>query len=91
MRNRKAETIREILERWLAKVEQETGKLLISIRTDNAKEFDALKPWAEERGIEIKFIEPHTPPQNGVAERLNRFLLEIARAILISAKVSKRY
>ena len=89
--NRKVETVREILELWLAKVERETGHLLITIRTDNAKEFEALKPWAEKKGIEIEFIEPHTPAQNGVAERLNRLLLEIARAILISAKVPKRY
>jgi transposase InsO family protein len=90
-RNRTAETVRGILELWLAKVERETGHLLITIRTDNAKEFEALRPWAEGKGIEIEFIEPYTPPQNGVAERLNRFLLEVARAILISAKVPKRY
>jgi hypothetical protein len=55
------------------------------------RQCEALKPWAEKKGIEIEFIEPHTPAQNGVAERLNRLLLEIARAILISAKVPKRY
>ena len=90
-KDRKLETVREILELWLAKVERETGHLLITIRTDNAKEFEALKPWAEKKGIDIEFIEPHTPAQNGVAERLNRFLLEVARAIHISAKVSNRY
>ena len=63
------------------------GVYLLAIRTDNAKEFEALKPWAQEKGIIIEFIEPHTPPQNGVAERLrvNRLLLEVARAILIDA------
>ena len=90
-KNRKLETVREILKLWLAKAERETGHLLITICTDNAKEFEALKPWAEKKGIEIEFIGPHTPAQNGVAERLNRFLLEVARAIHISAKVPKRY
>src|SRR5699024_9847815 len=33
----------------------------------------------------------HTPPQNGVAERYNRIILEIARALLFDAKISKKY
>jgi hypothetical protein len=78
-KNRKLETVRENLELWLAKVERGTGHPLITIRTDNAKEFEALKPWAEKKGIEIEFIEPHTPAQNGVTELLNRFLLEVPR------------
>jgi molybdenum cofactor biosynthesis enzyme MoaA len=36
-------------------------------RMDNAKEFLALKPWAEEKGIELEFTELHTPAQNGPA------------------------
>ena len=89
--DRLAETVRRILEQWLAKVERETGELLLTIRTDNAREFKALIPWATTKGIDIEFIEPHTQAQNGVAERLNRFLLEVTRAILIDAKVPKQY
>jgi hypothetical protein len=55
------ETVRGILKRWLARVEREKGVYLLAIRTDNAKKFEALKPWAQKKGIKIEFIEPHTP------------------------------
>ena len=64
-------TVQNILREWLAKVEREKGVYLLTIWTDNAKEFKALKPWAKKKGIKIEFIEPHTPPQNSIAERLN--------------------
>jgi hypothetical protein len=64
---------------------------LLIIRTDNAREFKALEPWALKKGIQIEFTEPDTPQQNGVAERLNRHLLEMTRAILIDADVPKEY
>ena len=44
-----------------------------------------------EKGIEFEFIEAHTPPQNGVAERFNRIILQIARALLFDTKISKIY
>jgi transposase InsO family protein len=90
-KDREATTVQGILEEWLAWVEREKGVKLLTIRTDNAKEFKALKPWAKKQGIWIEFSEPGTPQQNGVAERLNRLLLEITRAILIGADVPKQY
>lgn len=89
--DRKTESIIHSLEVWLRMVERQSGKMLLVIRTDNAREFIALQPWAEAQGIEIEFIEAETPPQNGVAERFNRLILEIARALLIDACVDRKY
>ena len=65
--------------------------MLLIIQTDNACEFKALEAWGQPKGIEFEFIEPGTPPQNGVAERYNRLVLEIVRALLFDAKIHKKY
>jgi hypothetical protein len=75
----------------MRKQERELGMLLVNIRLDNTKEFLVLKSWATDLGVDLEFIEPHTQAQNGVAERLNRLLLEIARSLLIGMNIPKRY
>ena len=44
------------------------------IRVDNGPEYisHAMREWAEERGIELKFIQPGSPYQNGYVERFNK-------------------
>ncbi|MGN8072349.1 IS3 family transposase [Mucilaginibacter sp. 22184] len=48
------------------------------IRVDNGPEFvaQAMASWANERGIELKFIEKGKPFQNGFMERFNRSFRE---------------
>jgi transposase InsO family protein len=58
-----------------------------AIRTDRGKEFinEQLTPWCREHGIEVQTTAPYSPFQNGIAERSNRTLVELARA-MIAAK-----
>jgi putative transposase len=44
------------------------------LRSDNGPEFlsDALARWARRHGVELRFIQPGKPMQNGYVERFNR-------------------
>ena len=55
-----------------------------AIRFDNGKEFlnEELASWCAQQGIEIQTTAPYSPSQNGVAERMNRTIVELARAML---------
>ncbi len=54
------------------------------IRTDNGGEFISkkFKQFCKDNGIRQEFTIPHTPQQNGVAERGWRTIFEMARAML---------
>ena len=71
----------------------ECGEGIGRLRTDNggeymSKEFDA---YLKSKGILHETTVPHTPQQNGVAERKNRTLMESARSMIEHAGLSKRY
>lgn len=67
-----ARVIRELekLIEWRGKPER--------IRVDNGPEFiaNAMEQWAENRNIELKFIQKGKPNQNGYVERFNRSFRE---------------
>ena len=82
----------EVLEKfkeYVIMAENFTGKKLKCLRSDNggeyiSKEFDN---FCKQNGIIQEPTIPRTPQQNGVAERLNRTLLESARSMLYHAKM----
>ena len=53
-----------------------------------SKEFEA---YLRENGIAKELTVPFTPQQNGLAERLNRTLIEKARAMLQAAELAEKY
>ena len=60
------------------------GKNPKAMRTDRGKEFinEVLTSWCNEHGIKQEPTAPFSPPQNGVAERSNRTLVELVRAMI---------
>ena len=63
------------------------GRTPKAIRIDRGREFvnDSLLEWLYSRGMEVHITAPHSPFQNGVAERMNRTLEELARAMRLAA------
>ncbi|GKA13122.1 retrovirus-related pol polyprotein from transposon TNT 1-94 [Tanacetum coccineum] len=61
-----------------------------NVRTDNGTEFvnQTLREWYENVGISHQTSVARTPQQNGVVERRNRTLIEVARTMLIFSKAS---
>jgi transposase InsO family protein len=63
------------------------------IRSDNGTKFknSQIEGFLEEEGIKHEFSSPYTPQQNGVVERKNRTLLDMARTMLHEYKTPDRF
>jgi transposase InsO family protein len=73
------------IKQYVETVEKRHQKTPKYLRFDNGTELvnKACKEWAAEKGITIETTAPYSHEQHGVAERFNRTLLELARAMLI--------
>uniref|UniRef100_H3H9D7 Integrase catalytic domain-containing protein n=1 Tax=Phytophthora ramorum TaxID=164328 RepID=H3H9D7_PHYRM len=78
---------------FVAFAETQTGKRVKTLRNDNGGEYTsgAMAKFCADRGIVQKFTPPYTPQLNGVAERMNRTLVECARCMLEHAGLPKTY
>lgn len=74
-------------------VENKFGRKPKVIRSDRGGEFvnNDLKSFYRQEGIEMQLTAGYAPQQNGVAERRNRYLQEMAVCMLLDAKLDKRY
>ena len=63
------------------------------IRSDNGTEFsnNDLIEFCNQLGIKHEFSAPYTPQQNGIIERKNRTIQEMARSMLHGKKVPRRF
>jgi hypothetical protein len=74
----------ETLKGFLRRAQNEVGLRIKKIRSDNGTEFknSQIEGFLEDEGIKHGFSSPYTPQQNGVVERKNRTLLDMARIML---------
>ena len=74
-------------------VEKSTGRRVKCLRTDNGGEYTSLEfqSYLKKEGIVHELTVPRTPQQNGVAERLNRTLMEAVRSMLVGAKLPQKF
>ena len=63
------------------------------VRSDNGTEFKNanVDTFLDEEGISHEFSATYTPQQNGVVERKNRTLIEMARTMLDEYKTPKHF
>jgi hypothetical protein len=83
----------ETLKGFLRRAQNEFGLRIKKIRSDNGTEFknSQIEGFLEEEGIKHEFSSLYTPQQNGVVERKNRTLLDMARTMLDEYKTSDRF
>jgi hypothetical protein len=81
------------LKRFLRRAQNELELKVKKIRSDNGSEFKNLQveEYLEEEGIKHEFSAPYTPQQNGVVERKNRMLIDMARMMLGEFKTPERF
>jgi hypothetical protein len=82
-----------ILKRLLRRAQNEFELKVKKIRSDNGSEFKNLQveEFFEEEDIKHEFSAPYTPQQNGVVERKNRMLIDMARTMLGEFKMPERF
>jgi transposase InsO family protein len=69
------------------------GDAIRVIRSDNGSEFrnSCFEAFCHDLGLEHQFSSPYTPPQNGVVERKNITLCEMARTMLNEHRTPRRF
>ena len=79
--------------KWKRLTENQTGLKVKKLRTDNGLEFCSAEfnDYCNKEGIARHHTVRSTPQQNGLAERMNRTLLERVRCMLKGAGLEKKF
>jgi transposase InsO family protein len=82
-----------VLKKFLKRAQNEFDAKVKKIRSDNGSEFKntQVEYYLDQEGIKREFLAPYTPQQNGVAERKNKTLIELARTMLDEYKTFDRF
>ena len=79
--------------KWCKKVQNEQGHMITFVRSDRGGEFrnQHIEGYCDEVGYAHNFSAPKTPQQNGVVERKNRSIQEMARTMLNENKLPRYF
>ena len=82
--------VRDKVKTFVRRAQKEFGLPIKKMRSDNGTEFKntQVEEFLDEEGIKHEFSSPYTPQQNGVVERKNRTLIDMARTMLDEYKTS---
>ena len=90
--NDKANTY-DILKKFLTRVENEFDLKVKKLRSDNGSEFrnTRVEELCDDKGIKHEFSSKYTLEQNGLVERKNSTLIDMARSMLSEYNVSDSF
>lgn len=88
----KSEVVEKI-EEYVAYVKTHFGRKPKIVRSDQGGEYSSkrLRQYYKREGITPQFTAGYSPQQNGVAERRNRYLVEMVRCLLFEAGLPQCY
>jgi len=74
-------------------VQSEKELKILKVRSDHGGEFEnePFEIFCEKHGVIHEFSSPRTPQQNGVVERKNRSLQEMARTMIHENNLAKHF
>ena len=83
----------EKMEKLCKKLQNKKRVPIVKIKSDHGKEFENAKfeTFCNEHGIKKEFSAPQTPQQNGVVERKNRVIQEMARVMLLYKDIQQKF
>ena len=83
----------EKFKEYEAEVTNQTGLSIKTLRTDGGGEYcsEEFKKFLKKKGILHEVTVPACPEQNGIAERMNRTLVESSRCMMFKAGLSTNY
>lgn len=78
---------------WKSLVEKQSEHKVKVLRSDNGGEYTgkAFDEFLSKHGIARNTSAPYTPQQNGVAERANRTIVEMARSMLYAQELMREF
>lgn len=82
----------QVFKEFHASVERTSRRKLKCLRTDNGGEYiGKFATYCKSNRIRHEKVPPKTPQMNGVAERMNRTIVEKVRSMLSQAKLPKSF
>ena len=78
---------------FFKKIEQDGKYVISNIQSDHGGEFEnnEFDQFCRTHKINHKYSSPRTPEQNGVVEKRNRTLIEMARTMLIESNLLRKF
>ena len=71
-------------------IKLKTGRFPGIWRIDNSTEFAKFIKWGEKEGIKFEITPPYTAEPNGIIERISSYVNDIARVMMLDAKLPEK-